>query len=112
MIRSNISILFKFLVGILLIQGAAALLVYAALKSDHMQVWLLFGAFALIMGFLAAFWFTSIASHLSKDAIARARESFSREREQIRVKAEREKTRVIKQSHQQIAKERLSLEKL
>ena len=106
MFRSNLSLLFKFLVGILLIQSTAALLVYAALKSDHIEVWLLLGALAVVISFFAAFWFASIAGHFRKDALARVRESFSREREQIRVKAEREKTKVIKQSHQEIAKER------
>ena len=106
MFRSNLSLLFKFLVGILLIQGTAALLVYAALKSDQIEVWLLLGALAVVISFLATFWFASIAGHLRKDALARVRENFSREREQIRVKAEREKTKVIKQSQQAIAKER------
>ena len=106
MFRSNLSLLFKFLVGILLIQGTAALLVYTALKSDHIEVWLLLGALAVVISFLAAFWFASAAGHFRKDALARVRENFSREREQIRIKAEREKTKVIKQSHQEIAKER------
>ena len=106
MFRSNLSLLFKFLVGILLLQGTAGLLVYAALKSDKIEVWLLLGALAVVISLFVAFWFASIAGHLRKDALARVRESFSREREKIRVKAEREKTKVIKESHQEIAKER------
>ena len=106
MISSNLAILLKFLMGILLIQGAAAVLTFAALQSAHIEVWLVLGLLALIMSCLAAFWFVSIAGHLRKDALARLRENFSREREQFRVKAEREKTKVIQQSHQQIAKER------
>ena len=106
MIRSNLSILLKFLMGILLIQGAAAVLTFAALQSAHIEVWLVLGLLALIMSCLAAFWFVSIAGHLRKDALARMRENFSREREQFRVKAEREKSKVLRQSHQQIAKER------
>ena len=106
MFGSNLSLLFKFVVGLLLIQGTAGLLVYAALRSDHLEVWLLLGALAVVISFFAAFWFVSIASHSRKDALARVRESFSREREQIRVKAEREKTKVIKRSQEEIAKER------
>ncbi len=106
MVGTNISLLFKFLVGILLVQGGAAVLVFAALSSGQTDVWLLLGALALFMGFLAAFWFASVAAQFRKDALARAKESFSREREQIRVKAEREKTKVVRQSHRQIAKER------
>jgi hypothetical protein len=106
MTRFNIFILFKFLVGIVLIQGSAAILAYAAFRIDQLELRLLFGALALGIGLLAAFWFTSIAAHLSKDTVVRARESFFKEREQIRLKAEREKTKVIQKSHQQIVKER------
>ena len=106
MVFSNLTILFKFLVGTLLLQGAAGILVYAALRSGQAQVWLLSGALALILGSLGALWFTSLAGHLRKDALSRERESLSRQREQIRVRAEREKTKVIQQSHQQIARER------
>jgi len=106
MFRFSISNLLKFLTGILLVQGATAMLVYSAMRIEQAEIWLLFAALALIIGVLASFWFASIAGHLSKDQLARAREGFSREREKIRVRAEREKTKVIKQSHQQITKER------
>ena len=106
MTHLNVTILLKFLLGILLVQGAAALLVYAALENDRPHVWLLLAALGGGIGLLAAFWFTSMAGHLRKDALAREREGFSRERERLRVKAEREKTKVVKRSHQQIARER------
>ena len=102
----NISIVFKFLVGILLVQGIAAILVYAALNTDQALLWVLFAGLALGIGFLTALWFGSLSSHLGKEAVARVREGFLKEREQIRVKAEKEKTKVIRQSHQQLTKER------
>lgn len=102
----GLSLVLKFLTGVILVQGAAAILAYAAMKSADHQVWLLYGGIALITGFLAALWFSSIAGHFTKDAVAQTREGFSRERERIKVRAEREKTKVIKQSHQQISRER------
>ena len=74
--------------------------------SEHTELWLLIAALALIIGFLAALWFASMPPHSRKDALVRVQESFSREREQFRVRAEREKNKVIRQSHQQIARER------
>lgn len=56
-------------------------------------------------GFIASLWFASIASQTRKDAIAHVREGFFREREKIRVRAEKDKTKEIKRSHQQIIKE-------
>ena len=106
MSRPNDLILFRFLGGILLIQGAAAVLTYVALKSEHTEVWLVLATLALATGLVATFWFASVAGQLRKDALARLQKDFYREREQIRVTAEREKAKVIKQSHQQITKER------
>ena len=45
------------------------------------------------------------ASHAKKDALARAKDEFSREREKLRVNAERQKTRLMRKSHEEIRKE-------
>lgn len=62
------------------------------------------GGVALLTGLLTALWFTSIAGHHKKDALQREQANFSKKSERLRVDAEREKTKVIKQSHQQITK--------
>ena len=59
----------------------------------------------LVIGFLAAFWFASIAHHLRKDHLARVSEEFARERENLRVNAERSKARAMKQAQKHIARE-------
>ncbi len=74
--------------------------------ADNAELWPLLAVAALSISLLAAFWFASMAGNFSKDAVAKAESDFSHQREQIRLKAEREKSRVIKQSHRQIAKER------
>lgn len=104
--RYGISDLIRFLLGILLVQTATGIQVLAALRSADREIWLLFGLLSLTLAGVAALWFTSIANHGRKDAVARMKDDFSREREKIRVRAEREKTKVIEKSHQQIIKHR------
>lgn len=111
MIFSSLSAWFKYLLGILLVQGVAGILVYVVLKTDQQEVWLLMGAVALLTGLLTALWFTSIAGHHKKDALEHERADNSKKRERLKVDAEREKTKVIKQSHQQITKERNSAQR-
>jgi uncharacterized protein HemX len=77
----------------------------AAMKSDDQELWLAVLLLALILGLVTAFWFVSVASHAKKDALANARDEFSREREKLRVNAERQKTRLIRKSHEEIRKE-------
>jgi small-conductance mechanosensitive channel len=60
---------------------------------------------ALLIGLVTAFWFASIASHAKKDALAQAKDEFSREREKLRVNSERQKTRILRKSHEDIRKE-------
>ena len=106
MSRYSISYLIKFLLGILLVQAATAIQVLAALRSDNPEIWLLVALLSLALAGLAALWFTSLVNHARKEAIAHTKDGFSREREEIRLRAERAKARVIEKSHQQIIKDR------
>lgn len=103
--RFSFSSVIKFLVGILLAQIITVVLVLAGVKMGQQETWILFSLLALVTGLIAALWFASVASQVRKDAIARVREDFFRQREKIRLRAEREKTKVIKRSHRQIIKE-------
>lgn len=103
--RFSFSSVFKFLVGILLAQLITVVLVLVGIRMGQEGTWILFSLLMLVTGLLAALWFASIASQVRKDAIARVREDFFRQREKIRLRAEREKTKVIKRSHRQIIKE-------
>ena len=95
----------KYLLGILIIQAATVAMALAAIKTDDQELWLAVLLLALILGLVAAFWFASIASHAKKDALASAKDEFSKEREKLRVNAERQKTRIIRKSHEEIRKE-------
>ncbi len=95
----------KYLPGILIIQAATVAMTLAALKSSDQELWLAIGLLVLLIGMVTAFWFASIANHAKKDALAQARDAFSKERENLRVNAERQKTRLVKKSQEQIRKE-------
>jgi len=95
----------KYLMGILIIQAATAAMTLAAIESDEKELWLAVLLLAMILGLVTAFWFASIASHAKKDALANAKDEFSKEREKLRVNAERQKTRLIRKSHEEIRKE-------
>jgi small-conductance mechanosensitive channel len=95
----------KYLLGILIIQAATVAMTFAAIKSGDQELWLAVLLLAFIIGLVTAFWFSSIASHARKDAIANAKDEFSKEREKFRVNAERQKTRLIRKSHEEIRKE-------
>ena len=105
MIRFSVPAVIKFAIGVLLVQGATVLLVIAAQQANARETWLLLLGLALLIGLLAALWFSSIASHCSQHALARASEKFSRDRERIRRQSEKEKTREIKESHRQLLRE-------
>lgn len=96
----------KFFAGILLVQAITAAQVILALRSQQPEVWLMLALFAASTGFLAALWFSSVASHGVRNAISKANARLSRERERVRTLAEQEKAQVIAQSHEQVARAR------
>ncbi|MGD8590843.1 MAG: hypothetical protein PVG22_18625 [Chromatiales bacterium] len=106
MLQISFSGVFKFLAGILLVQLATVMLVVIGLRTESHQVWLLLVLLALTLGLMSAFWFASITHHAKKEATAQIREGFSREREKIRIRAEREKSKLMEKNHQRLIKER------
>lgn len=95
----------KYLLGILIIQAATVAMTLAAIKSGDQELWLAVLLLGLLIALVTAFWFVSIAGHAKKDALANAKDEFSKEREKLRVNAERQKTRLIRKSHEEIRKE-------
>jgi hypothetical protein len=97
--------MFRFLPGIIILQTATAVLVYAALRTPIQEYWVTFGVIGLITGVLAAFWFGSIAKRVKKEAVSRTKEGLAREREKLRVSVEQERSKIIEQTHKKIVKE-------
>lgn len=103
--RFNIPAIFKFVIGILLVQGATVLLVMTAQQANLAETWLLMLCLGLLIGLLAALWFSSIASDCNQRTLAKASERFNRQRDRIRRQSEKEKTKEIKESHRQLLRE-------
>ena len=95
----------RFLIGIIVIQIATVALVMLAPDDLQGIAWLRLLVPLLVVAVFSAFWFTSIASHKSKDELFNLKTRHAKEREKLQVNAERAKTRMMKKTQQQIAKE-------
>ena len=95
----------KFFPGILLVQVITIGLVLIAPDDLENWGWLRLAVPVFIVGFLTAFWFASIAAHQRKDKINRMSEAHYKERETLRVNAERAKAKLLKQAQQTTLKE-------
>jgi hypothetical protein len=105
MIRFSLPAFVKFLVGVFLLQGTTALLVISARDADLYQSGWLVVALGMLIGVIAALWFSAITSHANAHSLVRASEKFNRQRDYLRRKAEKEKVREIKEGHRQLLRE-------
>jgi len=104
MVPISVSSLLKYLLGVLLVQGVTVLLVVTAYKTDLAKTGVLFLLLNLAVGVLTALWFTAMSEVARKHALTRAQEDFAREREKIRLRAEREKVKEVRNSERQLAR--------
>jgi len=95
----------KFIFGILILQVITIALVLIAPADLANWGWLRLVIPVLIAGLLTAFWFGSIAAHQRKDKISRLKEHHAKERETIRVNAERAKGELVKQAQRKTLQE-------
>ena len=95
----------KFIPGILILQIITIALVMIAPPDLENWGWLRLIVPVLIAGLLTALWFGSIAARRHKDEISRLKEHHAKERENIRVNAERAKTKLVKQSQRKTLQE-------
>lgn len=95
----------RFLFGILTVQAATVVLVF--LSPDNMEgvAWLRLFIPLLLVGVFSAFWFSSVAKYKNKDEISQLHQKHAVEREKIQINAERAKTRLVKKTQQQIARD-------
>jgi hypothetical protein len=97
MLGPRIGGVFKFLIGILLLQAATALITYTAMQTDLEQTVWLFGALAAMLGILVALWFDSVIGSVKEHTLARQHKRHAREREKLRLQAEKDKAKLVKQ---------------
>jgi len=95
----------KYLFGIILVQVVTVVLIYLSPESlDEMSLLRLVVPLFFV-ALMVAFWFSSLSAHFRKDSEHQMTNKFAKEREELRVKAERAKTRVVKEAQKDIAKE-------
>lgn len=97
----------KFLSGVLLVQAVTIALLFAAMQAglDNTQLVLTIGLLEVLFCVLAAFWFSAIARQRHQNALETLKEEHAREREKIKVHAERQKSRILSKSQREILKE-------
>lgn len=105
MIPFSLPAFIKFLLGVFLLQGATALLVITTQDAGLQRSGWLLAVLGLLIGVIAALWFSAIASHASQHSFARASEKFNRQRDRLRRQTEKEKTKEIRDSHKQVLRE-------
>jgi len=95
----------KFFFGIVLVQTITVILVLLSDDSlDSMGI-LRLAIPILSISLMVSFWFNSISEHFKKDAIEKLKSNFAKERENLKVNAEKAKTKVIKEAQKNIAYE-------
>jgi hypothetical protein len=94
----------RFLIGIFLLQGVTGLLVYIALGTDWHSTWPLFLLLGGSVGTMVALLFSAMVDSDRRHAVAKATERFTKEREQIRVKAEQQRVKEVRTHERQVAK--------
>lgn len=95
----------KYLVGAFLLQGATVLLVMTTQDAALQKSGWLLVSIGVLIGVIAALWFSAIASHASQHSFERASEKFNRQRDRIRRQVDKEKTKEIKDGHRQVLRE-------
>jgi len=97
----------KFLFGVILVQAGTTALYYSAVQTglENSQLLLTIGLLELVFSILAAFWFSTLARQQYREELEAARDEHAREREKIRVNAERQKARIVNKSQKQLLKE-------
>lgn len=95
----------KFLPGLILLQIITVSMFLLTPEDVSGLDWLRVVIPLLVSTVLIAFWFGSLALQMRQDAIAQLKEKHARERETIKVNAERAKHRVTKDAQKQIQKE-------
>lgn len=97
----------KFFGGVLVVQMVTIGLLFAVTRTgiEDTQLRLTIGLLEILFCVLAGFWFLSMAKHRHREELDSVKEQHAREREELRVHAERQKARVVSKSQKQLLKE-------
>lgn len=95
----------RLLIGVVLVQAITALVVVVALQGDWAVTWPLFGALALAVGVMAAFWFNAIVGDHRRLEAARQGARFAKEADALRRRAEQQATRRTREAEARVKAE-------
>ena len=97
--------LIKFIFGIILVQISTAVLVSVAPQKLSIQNIAQVAIPLLFIALIIGFWFNSLSAHDTKDALYKAQDNFAKEKGKIKVKAEKEKIKTMKEAQKEIVRE-------
>ena len=95
----------KFFFGIVLVQIITVVLVKLSDNNLDSMGMLRLAIPILSISLMLAFWFSSMTEHFKKDAIDKLKNKFAKERENLKVNAEKAKIKVIKEAQKSIVYE-------
>ena len=95
----------KFLPSVFVLQLVLAAIVFGAIKSQTPLAFSAVGVFIVVSSVLFSFWLKSLAELHGKDEIAKHKDKFAKEREELLVKAEKEKLKIVKETQKQFNKD-------
>lgn len=95
----------RYLPGILLLQLATMGICLFIPQPIEGKAWVAVLLPIALLGLFVALWFASISKNKTLEAVNKANLAFAKERENIQVKAEKAKTRVVEKAHKQITSE-------
>ena len=89
----------KIFFGIILVEIATVILFYLSASNLQGMGILQLIVPLLFIALLVSFWFDSLLGHSKKDVIEKMKDSFAKEREEIRIKAEKNIAKEAKVTH-------------
>jgi len=97
----------KFFLAILTVQLVTIALFFAVMQAGlaNSQLVLTIGLLEVLFSILATFWFSGMARQRHQNELEALKEAHFKEREKIKVNAERQKSRILSKSQKEILKE-------
>jgi len=95
----------KFFFGIFLVQIATLLLLLPYLANLEEIEYVRLGIPMVLIALVVSLWFRTLAEYTRKDGEEKVKEKYLKERETLKVNAERAKTKVVKQAQKDITRE-------
>jgi uncharacterized protein YcfJ len=97
--------LIKFIFGILIAQVATYIMVLLLPEEPSTQSIIQTTIPLLFIAVVIAFWFNTLSAYEKKDALYKKEGDFAKERERLKVKAEKEKIKTMKEAQKEIVHE-------